>query len=72
MKQRVLGPRVGGIMEIDRLLNKPKAAMTGAAFQWVSAGGGARVGAGKDGGAGRGLQKERSGRCSMAEKPLVL
>lgn len=46
--------------------------MTRAASQWVPLGGGARGGAGKDGSAGRGLQKERSGRCSMAEKPLVL
>lgn len=59
-------------MEIDRPLSKPEAAAAHAAAQWASVEGGARVGAGKDGGAGRGLQKERSGRCSMAEKPLVL
>lgn len=63
---------VGGEALIDGPLSKPGTARGRAASQWVGAGGGARLWAGKDGVRGGGLQKERSGCCSMAEKPPVL
>lgn len=63
---------LGGRALIDGPASKLGTARGRAASQWVGAGGVVRPGAGKERGAGRGLQKERSGCCSMAEKPPVL
>lgn len=51
------GSRRGRGAEIDRSFNKWEPGNGRAASQWVGSGGGARAGAGRDGGAGRGWQK---------------